>query len=232
MYYKTRRVTLKKDGTLRVCAAESNVRPLRYFTETYHYSEDSEENVKHFLVSTMEGNFEISKGCKIRPLIDSMMELTLAAEHTSFSADFMYRVKRLRGLYELIVNEYGYPRFMGKDADYTSVVCKIQAYDAESKRVYDNVQADYDAKHLIHIESASLCAFPGVDILITGDDVYIAKQENYDNMGLLDLSDGTTVKIVSDEPLRLFNSLRFSHKPGEFDDEWTILIDFANKYAA
>lgn len=142
---------------------------------------------------------------EIKPMLSSgiaykihrkMQELKSNVVSTSIHNDFQYQTDRYDGLERLLAKQVGVPMFMGKRVNSKAVRREIEAYDAESKRIYEATSADYRNKGVVVVDSASWSEiFPEYDVLCSNDECMLGKRENYDNRGHYDNSDASLIRL-------------------------------------
>ncbi len=225
MYYKLKYASInKKEETITLTVADSNVSPLYYYKSPYHAEGQSfKEDLKDFVVSMLNGNIQGGQS-KIRQLMSFLRHiLEWNCKETNFDKDFKYKVSRLNGLYELLAVEIGVPTLLGEPwaKNQTEVMAKIEKYEAESKAIYEAKQKEFDDNGVIPVRSASTSdVFPGFIVLALKDANTLAVCEKacYMQLGLLESKAGKCVFVNDD--YNLYHAISYGRliREQQFDD--------------
>ncbi len=175
-YYKLKYASInKKSEEITLTVAASNVSPVYYFKSPYKSEERTfRENVEDFVVSMLKGNIQGGQS-KIRSLM-SFLNNTIKwqCKETSYEMDFKYKVSRVDGLYHILAKEIGVPTLLNENwaSHQSEVDALIAEYEAESKRIYEEKQKEFDEAGIIPISSASSSSvFPGLIVLAPRGDM-------------------------------------------------------------
>ena len=149
-YYKIKRISIKSNGKLSVCAADSSMSPATYFTSKY------DGTVAEFLASAYEGNFHLNKTkgnyeyARILEAISGVMEMFDKAGITWEEA-YTYKLMDIRrkGLQlvteayakRILENDWSDPKKFGVSLGlelYPIVLEAVKELEAAQKRDREN----------------------------------------------------------------------------------------------
>ena len=216
-YYKLRSFHLDKEGNPVMSVADSSTYPVTYFKTQIDGERDPLANLERFCVDLLNGNIQpdntkaMNEG-PTRPgsVLRAMEKLIKEnAPAVNFDRDLELRLNCTKDLYSLVAREYGVWLLQGKAFDLEKVKQDIAEFNEKTKELYKSTEKALKDKGVVTVRAASMSdVFPGFDILFNAnaDECIIAKQENYDNGGMLDNSDGKAL-FLGNTSGRLFHAL-------------------------
>lgn len=209
-HYKTRKVTITKDGKIRVCIADSNVRPLTYRTLDYPKS------LSKFLLSVSEGNFRLYRGAN--PLIEEASERIEGIRNRlekndflSFSSQIDYGLDSLKEILGRICDreEYLLLRQLGIKVSYVKAP-DIDALIKTAEEEYTAKKEELKRQGIKIITCAACSIFKGYDLLRTVDGDWILAPAKYYEPGKLACPEKMIIMVGGKEAENLYPFLSFS----------------------
>lgn len=230
-YYKLRSFHLDKSGNPQMTLADSSVYPYSYF-KTSISDGIPDENVEHFCVDLLEGNIHpnntqamMNNPKKPGHVLDVMRGLIkIHASAVDFNRDLELKLDTTNRLYHILAKGYGVPMLKGETINIEKLTNELKTFNEQAKQEYKDKMQEYKDKGIITTRAAAMSdVFPGYDILVNAnaDECIVARQENYNNGGMLDNSDGKAL-FLGNTSARLFHSL--SHGGPGFTKERLFMV--------
>ena len=191
MYYKVKNIRLKKNGRISITAAESNVRPITYFTMEYR------GDLVDLLYSIVEGNFHLQNTKSNYPYIKVIKTMETYVEmldhygltwDTQWRYDLKDREKALRiacSMYakRIAANDWTNPESFGR-----TLGLKLAEVIEEGRKNIEKAKEKDRKEGIIRIDCAAKSIFAGYDLLLPANQnngYILAPEEDYDNKGTL-----------------------------------------------
>lgn len=182
----------------------------RWNYETYEYGKDMismEDKLTRLLVSCISGCYKPTSDCSIYGMYSRCnitLKKVLNTEKTPWYSSFWEKDYEAKTSYYNRIEEmvcrnaakkYLTGKGMYKTADYENVV-------NEAYKKWEEIDRERAENGIVVIKTASslIRKFDGYDCLVAKDGtIYIAKQENYNNRGLLNNKDKSAIAINGNE---------------------------------
>lgn len=219
----------KKNNSIKICSADSSLRPLRYQTfEFVRPGQGYDEAHKSCFLHFMDGNLQYNQSRKpnaFRALIDSCHSMKRRLLGDVYGFDLEYK-STFNNVANDILNEElvlpGEPNFTAANRRLSALFPAMQTYREE-------YQAKLVKEGKIRVFGASMSfIYEGYDVFIGPDDdeTIVAPKENYHNDGILDNAKNDAI-FLGKGTKPLWHYLRFD---GYGDKSKQDLIDFAAQY--
>lgn len=199
MYYQTRAIRVKKNGKVSVTAADSNVRPLRYFTSEYRGT------LGELLASIYEGNFHLANNQGLyvyNKFMNAISDLMMLFDKSGLDWETCYRYgiqERRDGLQvicdayaeRIITNDFSDPQGFGQALG--EKLDKIILLGQNS--LLEKKQQDKD-ENITRIQCAAYSIFNGLVLLETINNEWIlAPEKDYGGNGILQTMDNNIIHL-------------------------------------
>ena len=198
-YYKMKYFSIKKDGSIFVTVAASNVRPIKYFCCEYAATVSNvREKLCHLAKDIWSGEIQPLSSCPRRSWWIACQNAVhlYDVKFTSFTQDFRLHVNRWNDLQLMICSDILAPMYFGEQPS-AEALAAIRAYDSESAKIYEAKEKEYAEKGIVVARSALYAEYLIDTTVVLSEDnrVYLCHRDQYKD-GLMDNSEGSAIDIT------------------------------------